>query len=96
MNKYTTEEGRFFVDIEKASQEELDKYYSSTGEIKPSSSSKSSLREFKKAIIKSTFDEINYPVGSIWIMGESPGIGINFFGEKITVIQQKDLYARIN
>jgi hypothetical protein len=30
------------------------------------------------------------------MMGESPGIKINFFGEKITAIQEKDLYARIS
>lgn len=64
--------------------------------MKSSSSSADSPRIFKKAIIRNTFDEEKYPVDSVWMMGESPGMKINFFGEKIIEIQEKDLHARID
>lgn len=95
-NKYTPIEGWFFVDIEKASQAQLDSYYSNTGEIKSSGSSAGAPVEFKKATINFTCNEEEYPVGSVWMMGQSPGITINFFGEKLVAIQEKDLYARID
>jgi hypothetical protein len=94
--KYTTEEGIFYVDIVKPSQKEIDSYYKNTGEIQSSSSSADTPRTFQKAVIKSTWNEDLYPIDSIWMMGESPGMSVNFFGEKITMIQQKDLYARID
>ena len=96
LNKYTTEDSLFFVDIIEPSTEEVNNYYSNTGEIKSSGSSKNNPKIFKKAIIKFTCDAYNYPIDSEWIMGESPGTTINFFGEKLILIQQKDLYARIN
>lgn len=96
MNKYKTEEGIFFVDIEEASESQIKNYYSNSGEMKSSSTSASTPRVFKKATILHTFDEEKYPIDSVWIMGESPGMKINFFGEKIMLIKQKDLYARID
>lgn len=87
MSKYTTVEGVFFVKIEKAPK---------TEDIQSSSNTASALKTFKKAIIKHTFDEEKFPIDSEWIMGEAPGMNIIFFGEEITVIQEKDLYARIN
>ena len=96
MSNYKMEEGKLSVEIIKPSQKEIKSYYTNTGEIETSSQSESSPRVFKKAIILSTFDSINYPVNSSWIMGESPGMKVNFFGEKLVLIQQKDLYARID
>lgn len=96
MSNYKTVNSWFFVDIEKPSQTQIDSYYSNTGEIKSSGSSAGAPVIFKRATIKHTFDEEQFPVGSVWMMGESPGITINFFGEKLTAIQEKDLYARID
>lgn len=96
LNKYTPIEGWFFVDIERPSQAQLDSYYSNTGEIKSSGSSAGAPVPFKKATINSTYDENRFPIGSTWMMGQSPGIVINFFGEKIIAIQEKDLYARLD
>lgn len=95
-NKYKTVDGWFFVEIEKPTQAQLDSYYKTTGEVRSSTKSAGSPVEFKKAIIKHTCDESKYPIDSVWMMGEVPGIKINFFGEKITAIQEKDLYARID
>ena len=93
---YKTEEPNLFVDIISPTQEDINGYYKDNGEIRSSSAASSSKpREFKRAIIKSTFDEERYPVGTEWIMGESPGITANFFGEKVIIIKTKDLYARI-
>lgn len=94
-NKYKTVEGWFFVEIEKPTQPQLDSYYKVNGEVRSSNSAGTPV-EFKKAIIKHTCDEARFPIDSVWMMGEAPGIKINFFGEKITAIQEKDLYARID
>lgn len=90
-----TVEGLLFVDIQAPTQEEIDSYYSSAGEIK-STSDKNAPRIFKKATILHTWDEEKFPKESVWMMGESPGMTINFFGKKFTAIQEKDLYARID
>jgi len=90
-----TKEGWFSVEIETPSADVLDRYYSN-GDLKVPSSSKESPRVFKKAKIKHTFDEVKFPTGSVWMMGESPGMKINFFGEKLIMIQEKDLYARLD
>lgn len=94
--KYTPTEGLFYVDIEHPSQEEINGFYIKTSELKLSGTSNNAPRIFKKAIIKHTCDQKHYPVGSVWMMGEVPGMVVNFFGEKIIIVQQKDLYARIN
>lgn len=93
---FKTVEGIFFVDIEKPTEKQIGSYYANTGEIKSSSSNANTPRIFKKATILNTFDEKKYPVGSVWMMGESPGMKINFFGNKVMAIQEKDLYARID
>lgn len=84
------------VEIINPTQKELDKYYQDTGEMKISSSSQNSPREFKKAKIKKTFNNKKFPIDSVWMMGESPGIKVNFFGKKIIIIQKRDLYERIS
>lgn len=89
-------EGWFTVEIIQPNKEELKSYYINTGEIETSSQSESSPRIFKKAIILSTFDEDKYPLNSVWMMGESPGIKVNFFGKKIILIKESDLYERID
>lgn len=94
-NIKSTVDGLFFVDIEAPSQEAIDSYYDSSGDIK-SSSDKNGPRVFKKATILHTWNEKKFPIGSVWMMGESPGMTINFFGKKFTAIQEKDLYARID
>lgn len=96
MNLNKTLKPFFSVEITKPTTEEINLYYENTGDIKISSSSQNSPREFKKAKILSTYNEKKYPVGSVWMMGESPGLKINFFGDKIIMIQKKDLYARIS
>lgn len=96
MSKYTTAEGLFYVEIQAPTREEIRKYYENTGEIEVSANSDNSPRIFKKATVVHTCDEEKYPVGSLWMMGESPGLTINFFGEKLVMIQEKDMYARIN
>lgn len=84
------------VEIIKPTQEDLDAYYKNTGEIKISGTSQNAPREFKKAKVISTYNDKKYPIDSVWMMGESPGMKINFFGDKIIMIQKKDLYARIS
>lgn len=83
------------VEITKPTQKELDAYYKNTGEIKISNSSQNSPREFKKARVISTYNKKKYPIGSVWMMGESPGMKINFFGDQVVMIQDKDLYAQV-
>lgn len=95
-SKYKPVEGRFFVEIQSPTEKEINEYYTNTGEIKSSSTSASSPRIFKRATILNTSNHTQYPVGSVWMMGESPGMKINFFGEKIIEIQEKDLHARID
>ena len=95
-NSYKTRDGLFFVDIEKPTKELTDKYYLDTGEIRSSTPTASTPKEFQKATISHTFDEDKYPTGSVWMMGETPGMKINFFGESFIAIQEKDLYARID
>lgn len=96
LSKYTTVDSMFFVEIVKPTPEQVKSFYAkNTGEIK-SSDSANAPKEFKKAIIKHTCNEEKYPIDSVWMMGESPGIKINFFGDLITAIQEKDLYARID
>lgn len=87
MSKYTTVEGKLFVDIEEAPK---------VGGITSSNSSVTGVVKFKKAIIKHTFDEEKYPIDSQWIMGEAPGMKGTFFGEELVVIEERNLYARIN
>lgn len=95
MSKYKTREGILFVEIVKPTSEQVNSYYSNTGEFKTSGNSDDNPRVFKKAIIKHTFCEDKFPLDSEWIMGEVPGMKINFFGEKLILLQEKDLYARI-
>lgn len=83
------------VEITSPTKKDIDKYYETTGDIKLVSSDKNSIILFQKAFIKETFDEQKYPVGSTWMMGESPGMKGCFFGEPILLIQEKDLYKRI-
>lgn len=84
------------VEITKSQKEDLENYYKNSGELRSSSSANSSgPRSFQKAKIINTFDKEKYPMDSEWMIGETPGQIINFFGEKITLIQQKDLYERI-
>lgn len=95
MNKYKTQDGIFFVEIQQASQEKINSYYTTNNELKTSGNSDNNPRIFKKAIIKHTFCEEKYPIDSVWMMGEVPGMKINFYGEKLILIQEKDLYAKI-
>jgi len=83
------------VEIVSPTKEETDSYFKETGDIKFVINSKNSITIFKKAIIKGTFDPVLYPIGSEWMMGESPGIKGSYFGESILLIQTKDLYRRI-
>jgi len=94
MNKYKMQEGRFLVEIEKPTKEQVESYWLANNEFKSMDAS-NDPKVFKKATIKHTFSEEKYPIDSVWMMGESPGIIINFFGEKLTMIQEKDLHAQI-
>lgn len=49
---------------------------------------------FKKATILEANDS-GYPKGSQWIVGNIDGMKIDFFGDKITFITKRDLYARL-
>ena len=93
MNKYTPTEGKFFVTITESTPKEQNKFYTETGEMK---SAGSGIRVFKRAEILYTSDEKTFPVGSFWMIGETPGLIINYFGEKIVEIQEKDIHARID
>ena len=93
MNSKTPKAGWFIVDIIEPTKDQLSNYKE---EITKSSSSKDKPRVFKKAIIQETSDEKEFPKNSIWMMGETPGLLINFFGEKVIMVQEKDLYARID
>lgn len=96
MKTFKMEEPWLVVDILKPTEEEENIYYIKNNELKSSdSASNSSPRVFKQATIKQTFDEVKYPLESTWMMGESNGVTINFFGDKLVMIQTKDLYARI-
>ena len=96
MSKYKTVEGIFYVDIVSPSNEEKESYFTKNGEIKSSSNTASTPRAMQKATILHTCNETTFPIGSTWMIGETPGLTINFFGEKLTMIQLKDIYARIN
>ena len=96
MSKYKTEEPWLYIDIIKPTEEETDSYYSRNNEMKTSSTAQGSPSAFKIAKIVHTFDEAKYPIGSTFMMGEVPGTKINFFGEKIIMIQKSNLYARID
>lgn len=85
-----------FVEIEKPSQEQIDSYYKNTGELKSTTETAESPRIYKIATIKNTFDNVQYPVGSVWMMGDTPGIKVNFFGQQILKIQDRNLYARLD
>ena len=87
MSKYTTVPGLFYVEIEDAPKSDA---------ITSSRNTASAEKKLKKVTILHTFDDEKYPVGSVWMMGEVPGMKLNFFGEKFIAIQEKDLYARIN
>tara|TARA_R110000868_G_scaffold74337_5_gene214944 strand:+ start:9973 stop:10263 length:291 start_codon:yes stop_codon:yes gene_type:complete len=96
MSKYKTEEPWLYVEITKPTTEEIESYYTRNNEMKTSGTAQGAISVFKKAKILHTFDEIKYPIGSNWMIGEVPGIRINFFGEKLTMIQKTNLYARID
>ena len=91
MNNYKPKEGVLFVDIIEPKKKETD-----NGHFKSTGNSDNNPRIFKKAIIKATFSEEKYPVDSAWMMGESPGIKVDFFGEYIIIVQEKDLYAQVS
>lgn len=95
-NNHIPVEGLLYVDIIKPTEKEIQSYYKSTGEIKSSSSSVTSARVCQKAIIKNTFDQKKYPVGSTWMVGDTPPNKLNFFGEQILTIEERNLYARID
>jgi len=96
MSKYKTEEPWLYVEVTKPTTEEIESYYSKNDEMKTSGSAQGAISVFKKVEIIHTFSNKKYPIGSIWMIGEVPGIKINFFGEKLTMIQKTNLYARIN
>ena len=96
MSKYKTVESLFYVDIERPSKEEINSYYTDNDEFQSTSNTASTPRVMQKATILHTCNETTHPIGSVWMMGESPGTLINYFGEKLTMIQLKDIYARIN
>lgn len=95
LNRFKTKEPWLYVSITAPTTQEVDSYYKKTGEIKVSDSSPDAPRVFKNATILHTFDEENYPVDSEWMMGEVPGMKINYFGDKYVAIQSKDLYAKV-
>ena len=96
MSKYKTAEGIFYVDIECPSKEEIASYFTNNDEFQTTSTTAATPRVMQRATILHTCNETTHPIGSIWMMGESPGMTINYFGEKLTMIQLKDIYARID
>lgn len=87
-------EGWLKVEIESPTKEVVESYYEINKKLKIKGDNPP--RVFKKAKILGTFDSLKYPVNSVWMMGESEGIEINFFGESIRLIQEKDIYERID
>lgn len=88
-----TEEPWLFVEIEKLDQLEVDSYYEKNKEFKNTGATAPYI--FRVAVIKNTFDEEKYPVGSKWMIGDAPAMKVNFLGEKITMIKQLNLYGKI-
>lgn len=91
-NRKQMEEGLFLVDFIEPTKEQIESYYVKNKEMKSGNGPKT----YKKAVILHTSDETKYPVGSTWMIGETPGNIINFFGEKFIEIQTRDLHARID
>lgn len=94
LSKFITVEPKLFVEIVAPTKEQIDAYHKKTGELP--STGEQAPRIFKKATILSTYNEETIPVGSEWIIGTTEGIKVNYFGNKITVIQASDLYSRIS
>ncbi len=93
-NKFKMEEPYLKVAITQSTKEHLDKY--NEGNLRSSSSANSSgPRSFQKALVLNSFDLEKYPKDSEWMIGDAPGQEVNFFGERITIITDLNLYERI-
>ena len=90
LNNLKSQQPWLYVSIIEPTNQEKESYYDSENELRSSDTP----RIFKKATILHTFDDDKYPKGSEWMMGESPGMKVNYFGKKYTIIQEKDLYKR--
>ena len=97
MRSFKLTEGRLFVDIKRPAKKEAKKLYlENTGDLPVAENDQRAPRLFQEAKILHTSDETMYPVGSRWMIGETPGIVINFFGEKYIEIRESDLHAQIH
>ena len=93
MSKYKTQAPWLFVEITEPTEQQISEFY---GGIIPDSKSKNYIRAFKTAEIKSSYDESLYKTGTKWMMGDNPELTVNYLGEKIKMIQDRHLYARID
>jgi len=93
MSKFTLQEGMLFVIMEEVSTEQ---YKESSSGILLSDHSKETAHIWKDCIIAETSDETKYPKGSRWMIGTDPGVKINYHGETYTLIQVRNLKAKIH
>ena len=93
MSKFTLQEGMLFVTIEEVSKEQ---YKENSSGILLSDHSKETAHTWRDCIIVETSDELKYPKGSRWMIGTDPGAKIDYHGTTYTLIQTRNLKAKIN
>lgn len=91
MTSKMTQDPWLVVEIQSPSKEEVEAYYSGSN-VYETKDNKDAARVFKKATILKTFDENTYPIGAEVIVGEKPGMKVNFFGQGRTYINKNEIY----
>lgn len=91
MSTKLTQDPWLEVKIYTPSKEEIDSYYKGSN-VYENPESKDAARVFKKAKILKTFDGFSYPVGCKVIVGEKPGMKVNFFGQEKVYINKNEIY----
>ena len=97
MSKYPiskTKEPFLFVKVTKPTEKQLLEYYG--GGLIPSETSENYGKPFQVAEILVTYDTEKYKVGEKWMIGDAPSMKVNFFGEKVEIIQDRNTYGKID
>ncbi len=89
MTNFNTLEPWLHIELEKPTKEQEDSFYE--GKIRGSKQAS----VFRKAIITKTFSEAKFPLNSVWMIGDSDPMEVNFFGERILLVQEMQLYDRV-
>jgi|TARA_R110000822_G_scaffold6851_4_gene28609 hemin uptake protein HemP len=95
MSNFKLEEGMLFIEVIKPEEKKEAMQKTEAGIFIPNTSPQAS-HEWQDCKIVATCDEEKYPVGSTWMIGSDPGVGISYHGQVYTLFSTGKLRARVD